>query len=251
MSLLPLAGCGSGRGLCATGDRRRRGSGRKEVRKISPGVSCRGGVVRGRPQCAGPDDTHPTSRGHIPCGEPAPEARRRGHPRPGPSPPVDAREAAVGETSPLHPRSVAHAREPVRGRRRAGTRRGGRTRPFAPVPERCPAAAKEATGHGGWRRRGGNPLPAVPRWGADHGLAVPLRSPARRFGDTPVARCPASPAQCGLLLLHEGSRGGRPACGFDIITDNGRWTMKIHVEGWARAAYAGVGSRSTPAKALQ
>ena len=173
------------------------------------------------------------------------------------SPPVDAREAAVGETSPLHPRSVAHAREPVRGRRRAGTRRGGRTRPFAPVPERCPAAAKEATGHGearrdgGWRRRGGNPLPDVPPWGADHGLAVPLRSPARRFGDTPVARCPASPAQCGLLLLHEGSRGGRPACGFDIITDNGRWTMKIHVEGWARAAYAGVGSRSTPAKALQ
>ena len=60
----------------------------------------------------------------------------------------------------------------------------------------------------------------------------------------------APPAQCGLLLLHEGSRWGTPARGLDVIADHGRRTMKVQVEGLAGAAYAGVGSRSTPAEVL-
>lgn len=81
--------------------------------------------------------------------------------------------------------------------------------------------------------------------------AVAQSRSARRFRAPSVARCLASPAQCDRLLLQEGSRGEKPACGFDVITDNGRQAMKVHVEGLAGTAYAGVGSRSTPAKVLQ
>ena len=112
---------------------------------------------------------HPTSRGHVPPGEPAPEAR--GRPlllthamrqpgRPSPRPPLRRPCQGTGSLS--------------RGRHQAGRRRGWRTRPSPTHPKRPASAHMDTRCAGVVRRCGARRLAIRHEW--RHPIGCPQRT---------------------------------------------------------------------------